>query len=117
MSTTRRVLLGILAIWPVLYFFLFLAFFLVTFFTMSLGDPSSDGFGAVFFMIFPLHVLTMLVIMAEIAIYLVLVVKNKDLDESMRIVWVIVIAMFAIFAAPAYWWLYVRTARPAPTEP
>ncbi len=119
MSLTKRVLLGILAIWPLLWFFIFIGF-VVMMVATSGGSPSDDSASrdasSMFLVIFPLHILTMLVMFALIAIYVILAAKNPQLDDTTRIIWVIMLAMFAVFAAPVYWWVYVRKAPPAPPE-
>jgi hypothetical protein len=52
--------------------------------------------------------------MGLIPFYIVLVVKSDRLDETMRIVWVVLICMLGMFAMPVYWYLYVwRNGPPA----
>ncbi len=114
MSTGKKLALGAFTIWPVLYIFLFMGFVLFSMFAMETG--SSEGPPMMFMVIFPLHMLTMLSMFALIAIYVVLAVKNKNLDDTMRIIWVLLLVMFNILAAPAYWWLYVWNEPPTPEE-
>ena len=64
--------------------------------------------------IFALHMLTILLSMALIPIYIVLAVKSVNLDQTTRIVWVVLICMMGMMAMPVYWYLYVwRKAPPA----
>jgi hypothetical protein len=114
MSTTKKLALGAFTLWPVLYIFLFMGFVMFSMFGMDSG--AAEGPPLMFMVIFPLHMLTMLSVFALIAIYVVLAVKNKDLDDTMRIIWVLLLVMFNILAAPAYWWLCVWNTPPPRTE-
>jgi hypothetical protein len=70
------------------------------------------GFGALMLA----HMLTIFLTMALMPFYIILAVKNERLDETMRIVWVILACTVGMFANPVYWYLYIwRTPKPPPT--
>jgi hypothetical protein len=108
MSTTKRILLGMATLWPMLYIFVFMAFVMGMMFIAP--DSTSSGPPVAFMVIFPLHMLTILGIFALIAAYLVMAIKNKGLEDNMRIIWVILFVTFGVFAMPVYWWLHVWNA-------
>ena len=60
------------------------------------------------------HMLTILLMLGLMPFYIVLVVKNARLDETMRIVWVVLICMLGMFAMPVYWYLNIWRDAPAP---
>ncbi len=113
MSNTKRVLLGLATFWPPAYVFIFMGVILFSMFGMESG--SHDGLPVSFAIIFPIHMLTILGMFALIGTYLVLAVKNKDLTDNLRIIWVILFVTFGMFAMPVYWWLYVWNG-PEPRE-
>ena len=95
-------LLGLLSIWPPVYFVLFLAFMGYVF-----AASPKHGFDA-FRAIFLFHIGTMLLSFALIAVYLVHLFRTDQLSSDRRILWAVVLLLFGIFAFPVYWWLYVR---------
>jgi len=107
-----------LTIWPVLYIFLFFGFILWTFMSIGIGGAKPDSPGA-FMIIFPLHMLTMLLMFALITVYVVHAFRTNLIPEDRRVLWVIVLLFGNLIAAPIYWYLYlwrpVATADPSAT--
>ena len=61
------------------------------------------------------HMLTILLMMAMMPLYIILAVNNERLDQTMKIVWVVLLCTMGMFAMPVYWYLYVwrkPTAKP-----
>ena len=56
---------------------------------------------------FVLHLLTMLLMLALMPFYIILAVKNERLDQTMRIIWVVLLCTMGLLANPVYWFLYV----------
>ena len=56
---------------------------------------------------FVLHLLTMLLMLALMPFYIILAVKNERLDQTMRIIWVVLLCTLGLLANPVYWFLYV----------
>lgn len=71
-----------------------------------------------FLLIFVLHMATILLMTAQMPFYIVLAVKNAQLEETLRIVWIVLFAVVSIFAAPVYWYLYIwRKQKNGPPDP
>jgi hypothetical protein len=66
-----------------------------------------------FVALFALHMLSILLMMALMPIYIILAVKNESLDQTMRIVWVVLLATMGMLVNPVYWYLYVWKKPPA----
>lgn len=60
-----------------------------------------------FVALFGAHILTIFLIMGLMPLYIILAVKSSRLDETMRIIWVVLICMLGFFAMPVYWYLYI----------
>jgi ATP-dependent Zn protease len=65
------------------------------------------GFPVGIIILFGAHMFTILLIMAMLPVYIILAVKNERLDQTTRIIWVILICMLGMLANPVYWYLYV----------
>ena len=72
-----------------------------------------------FIVLFVVHMFTILLIMALIAFYIVQVVRTDRLDQTMKILWTVLICMVGMGAIPVYWYLYIwrepANAAPAAT--
>src|ERR1043166_1482993 len=98
-------LLAVLSIWPIVYFFFFLAFIGYMFLA-----PPKAGYDA-FRFIFLFHIGTILLMFALMATYLVHLFRTDRLEPDRRVLWAVVILLFGVFAFPVYWWLYVRPGK------
>jgi hypothetical protein len=63
-----------------------------------------------FLVLVVLHLGTMLLMTAQMPFYIVLAVKNDRLDQTKKIIWVVLFAVLALFAAPVYWYLHIWRA-------
>ncbi len=73
----------------------------------------SPMFPVGFFAIFFLHMITILLMFALMPFYIILAIKNERLDQTMRIVWVVLACTIGMLSDPVYWYLYVwRTGTP-----
>ncbi len=80
-----------------------------------------------FFVLMVLHLSTILLMMAQMPFYIVLAVKNDRLDQTKKIIWVVLFAVVAMFATPVYWYLHIwrvpktngdsESLPPAPNNP
>ena len=95
-------LLALLSVWPIVYFFLF-----VVFMGYVVAVSPKEGFDT-FRYVFLLHLATIVLIFALIAVYLVHLFRNDRLAPDRRVLWAVVLLLFGVFAFPVYWWLYVR---------
>jgi hypothetical protein len=57
--------------------------------------------------LFAVHTLTIFLIMGLMPLYIILAVKSDRLDQTTRIVWVVLLCMMGMFAMPVYWYLYI----------
>jgi hypothetical protein len=115
-SRPAAYLIAVLSIWPIVYFMLFLAFVAFSFATITV-TPSGRPPVAFIRYIFPLHFLTILLMFALTAVYVVHVFKSDQLPSDRRIMWVIVLLFGNIVAFPIYWWIYMRPGAPAAARP
>ncbi len=102
MSKTVKLLLGIATAWPAAYMVLFFFFIVST----ILSGESGPAFG----LIFILHLLTMLLIMALTIFYIVNVFKNNRVEKDKKVLWAVVLFLGSIIAMPVYWYLYIWKA-------
>lgn len=100
MSKSKKIFLGILTIWPVIYIFLFFGFFFLT----MIGGGDSE---IMFRFMFTMHLLTMLLMVALLIIYIRDVLKNKMVPETRKTIWVILLLFGNIIAMPFYWYEYI----------
>lgn len=63
--------------------------------------------------LFIAHMATILLMIALLPLYIVLAIKNVGLDQTMRIVWVVLFCTVGLLAMPVYWYLCVWRATPA----
>jgi hypothetical protein len=64
-----------------------------------------NGMGFIVLMLF--HSATMLLMLALMPFYILLAVKNERLDQTMRIVWIVLFCTVGMFANPVYWYLEI----------
>jgi hypothetical protein len=108
MKKPTKILLGIATLWPLLYIIIFFAFMLSQAFLISFrGDLSPGGPPTGFFILFGLHLLTMLWIVALLIIYIINVFKNERVNKDKKALWAVVIFLGNMFAMPVYWYLYI----------
>ena len=106
MQKSTKVLLGIASLWPIVYMFLFFVFVFSMAFGFSRGGGSEPGIQPMMAVVFGLHLLTMLLIMALTVFYIVNVFRNERVEKDKKALWAIVIFMGNAIAMPIYWYLY-----------
>src|SRR6478735_7467966 len=85
-------LIALLSIWPIVYFALFIAFIVFSFSMIpGNGKPGGGPPHELFMYIFPMHLLTMLLMFALTAVYIVHVFKSDQLASDRRIMWTMVL--------------------------
>ena len=63
--------------------------------------------------LFGAHMITILLIMGLMPVYVILAVKSDRLDQTTRIIWIVLLCMMGMLAMPVYWYLYIwRDAPP-----
>jgi hypothetical protein len=110
MLTSRRLsyVIGAATLWMPLYVFAFIALGMVLVLTQP--DLLADGPTPAFVAVIVLHVFTMVLTFALLALYLVDVFRNPDLlsRQDLRIMWVVLVIVLGGFAMLVYWWEYLR---------
>ena len=113
MSKTIKLLLGLVTIWP----FAYLILFFITIFSLvlfSAGAETAGGPPPLIALIFPLHLLTMLVIMGLTVFYMVNVFRNERVVKDQKVLWAVVLFLGNVLAMPIYWYLYIwKDGQPA----
>jgi hypothetical protein len=71
------------------------------------SQPASPRFPIGIIALFGAHILTIFLIMGLLPLYIILAVKRDRLDQTMKIIWVVLICMVGMFAMPVYWYLYI----------
>ena len=114
MNKTLKILLGLVTLWPALYMVIFFAFVFSAFLFVSSSEGGDPGFPLSFMIIFPLHLLTMIVIVALTIFYIMNVFKNTRVEKDKKVLWAIVLFMGNLVAMPIYWYLYIWKDSEAP---
>ena len=108
MKTHNKILLAIATIWPLLYMvFFFVVIFSSIFFMPRDGSAEGGALPALFMIIFPLHFLTVLLVLGLTAFYMVNVFRNDRVEKDKKVLWAVVLFMGNMIAMPIYWYLYI----------
>ena len=113
MKPSTKVLLGLASLWPFVYMIFFFIFVLSSFFFLSSSPGQEFGPPVSFMVVFLLHLLTILWIMALTVFYIVNVFRNERVDKDKKVLWAVVLFMGNIIAMPIYWYLYIWKDQPA----
>lgn len=114
MQKPAKVALGVATLWPVVYVFLFMAFFVSAIFFGP--GPAETGSGAqpLMALFVGVHLLTMALILGLTIFYIVNIFRNERVEKDKKALWAIVIFMGSAIAMPIYWYLYIwKEAAPA----
>lgn len=120
LSRPLKLALGAATIWVTLYPLLFLAVWLlmalgIAFAANSAPAPSAGPpplFLIPFFAIFPLHCMTIVLLIGLQVIYLILAIKNTALPDTLRIVFGVGAFFMPFVAMPVYYVLCVWRETP-----
>ena len=102
-TAAGKIALLVLTLAPLLYAGVFVLWFLGAFFGWGDWTPRMG-------IMVSAHCTAMLMGLALTAWYVYAAVKNPALDQSMRIVWILVLFQFNILAMPVYWYRHVWQA-------
>lgn len=103
MKKTGKLLLLFVTLYPIVYLIYFITAIMNM--MMTLDDPASVG--GVFPMLFMMHLIAMVGVIALITFYIVHAVRNRALANETRIIWVLLIFLGNMIAMPIYWYLYI----------
>ena len=108
-------LIGLVALWPLVYMFLFFASGFLTV-SATEGADAMPVFGT-FENMMVLHLVTMGAMLLLMIFYIVHAFKNQALTSEKRLLWVLVLFFGSFVAGIIYWFHYVWRQPPAlPTE-
>lgn len=107
MSKPSKIVLGIATLWPFVYMVIFMAFWFYMLTWISSHPQGGDGIPAGFVAIFVLHGITILVMLALLAVYIIDVFRNDRVEKDKKALWAVVLFLGNIIAMPIYWYLYV----------
>jgi hypothetical protein len=105
-SRPVALLIGILSVWPFVYFCSFIAFVVFTFASVGTRGKGSV-FPPIFASIFVVHVLTMLLTFLLLAIYVYHAFNTDRIANDRRVLWVLILFFGGLIAFPIYWYLYL----------
>jgi hypothetical protein len=110
MSKGKAIALAVVTAWPIVYIVLFIC----TAFVMIVSDVSGGGQSSqppvAMMIILPLHFLTMLVMLALLAVYVADVFKTDRIAQDKKALWVVVLFLGNVIAMPVYWYTYIWKA-------
>jgi len=106
MSKSKKVILGIATVWPILYMVLSFLFVFSQISFVSSGNQLKEP-PTWFFLIFSLHLFTMILIGILLYIYIKNVFKNHRVSQDKKALWAVVLFLGNIISMPIYWYLYI----------
>ncbi|MEA2474831.1 MAG: hypothetical protein QOE06_2746 [Thermoleophilaceae bacterium] len=113
-SNRQKALLGVASIWPAVWTAIFLAGFMLL---SVVGPENGTGFTVVFYGIFAGHVLTIIETFVVIAYYIVWMMKQDQVPDERKTLWVVILLMGNALALPIFWFVYVLRERPLAPPP
>ncbi len=123
MNRVAKILLLAATLWPVGYMVYFMAFL---FSLMIRIPPQARMHGAsappvppsmdAFFTLFGLHLFTMVLTGALIALYVVHLFRTPRVAADKKVLWAVVLFMANVIAMPVYWYVYIWRRAPAPAS-
>ena len=112
LSGGQRIGVLVATLWPRVYMFLFVTVIFGTFLFMAAGGNKPQGPPVALLAIFPLHLLTMLLVLGLLGFYMVYLFRTDRLAEDRKLLWVVVLFMLNVFAMPVFWYLYIWPEEP-----
>ncbi len=105
LTKNRKIAIGILTLWPIIYIFMFMFYTLAMIFMDMQG---SQGWRPkLFFIIFILHYFTIFCVFGLIGFYLYYLFKTDKVPKDKKALWAALIFLGNMFAMPVFWFLYI----------
>jgi NADH:ubiquinone oxidoreductase subunit 6 (subunit J) len=104
MSRSRKVALGVATVWPLVY----MAFFFVWLAIQFTTPGAMEGFTAVMVV----HIVTFALGIGLIVFYAIHASNTDRLSGDERTLWLVLLIVMNVFAAPVYWFLYIWREAP-----
>lgn len=107
LNQPKKIVLGILTVWPIIYMFLFMVFmFGMAFLNMFDGKGEREA-PILFLVLIGLHFFTCLYTMVLIGFYVYYLFKTERVPKDKKALWAVVIFLGNVFAMPIFWFLYI----------
>ncbi len=106
MRRSIKLALGLLSLWPAFYI---LCFVLVMALAISSGFAGEEPqlMEKHFFVMFAIHVATMLEILGLTIFYIIYIFKSDHVPKDKKALWAVVVFLGHMIAMPIFWYLYV----------
>ena len=108
MSKLKATILGVCTVWPIVYMVLFMSVIFSQFINFSTPSQTTHTeMPLIFKIIFPLHFMTMVWIIALTVIYIRHIFKSSAVPAEKKTLWAVVIFLGNMVSMPIYWYLYI----------
>jgi hypothetical protein len=110
MSRNSKVFVGILSFLPIILLIVFLVMFFgmfPAFFEWDKSDPTPEDVLTVFAPIFFLAITMGILSLGLLVFFIMHLVRNKSMDGTERVIWVLVFLFAGIVGYPIYWYMRV----------
>ena len=112
MSRGKAIALAVFTAWPLLYMVLFFCMIFAMIMLDFQGSGHKSGPPTIFWIIFPLHFLTIVEIFVLLVIYIRDVFRNDRVPKDKKSLWAVVLFCGNMIAMPVYWYLYIWRVQP-----
>ena len=110
MTRVAKICLGIVSIWPLIYFgvmMLFLAYVFVSI-IISSPQPALHVWTSIFL---PFHTGTFVLCVSLFVFYVSAVAKAKQHDSERKLIWLLLMFFAGPLAWPTYWYMHIWKSR------
>lgn len=111
MKKPAKIALIIASIWPLVWMILFFVFMFGTMFFFASTTPkhgnNAPGMPLAFMLFFAGHMLTILLMFALTAFYIVYLFRTDRIAQDKKALWAVVLFMGNMLAFPVFWYLYI----------
>jgi len=107
MSKPVKVILGVASLWPLLYMLIFICYWLYMVLWITSHPEGGGGAPGGIALLFIVHGITMVWLLALLAIYIYDVFNNSRVDKDKKALWAVVLFLGNVIAMPIYWYLYI----------
>lgn len=116
MSRSSKAFIGVLSFLPIVLLIVFLVMFLRTLpgFVEWDHDPTAQEVISVFGPVFFLGVLMGILSLGLLVFFIIHLVRNKNMDGTERVIWVLVFLFAGLVGYPIYWYMRVWKDGPGP---
>ena len=116
MSRSSKAFMGVLSFLPILLLIVFLVMFLRTFpgFIEWDHDPTAQEVISVFGPVFFIGILMGILSLGLLVFFIMHLVRNKNMDGTERVIWVLVFLFAGLVGYPIYWYMRIWKDEPGP---